>query len=230
ARLETSFQEMRRFTADASHELRTPLAAIRTEAEVALSKPLDLAECRQLLESILEECSRLNRLTDQLLALAREDIGVNPEMASLDLKPIVEKVVETMQPVAGSRNQSIQVDLREALPVQGDGNRLRQLLYNLLDNAIKYTPAGGLITVTGNQNRGCVRVTIRDTGMGIAKNDLPRVFDRFYRVDKSRNREGTGLGLSIARGIIVAHSGTIEIESEIGRGTLATIEIPSKQS
>jgi heavy metal sensor kinase len=227
-RLERSFAEVRRFTADASHELRTPLTAIRTEAEVALGRPLHEADCQQLLGSILEECDRLTRLTDQLLALAREDVAAARQArAPVDLAALVQSVAETMRPLAESRGLRLDVEAGGPLVVHGDGPRLRQVLYNVLDNAIKYTPEGTVTVQVARRGRAAV-ITVHDPGIGIPAEHLPRVFDRFYRVDKARSREqgGTGLGLSIAQSIVAAHAGTIELTSTPGRGTTCTVTLP----
>jgi heavy metal sensor kinase len=229
ARLERSFAEIRRFTADASHELRTPLTAIRTETEVALGKPLAPAEYQQLLGSVLEECERLTRLTEQLLALAREDAGaVGPSHNTLDLSALVQDIVETMRPLAEAKGLRLHTQPNGQLLLSGDAARLRQVFYNVLENAIKYTPAGGLVTVVcEEQSRGAV-VTVRDTGIGIPAEHLPHVFDRFYRVDKARSRSegGTGLGLSIAQRIALAHGGQIELASTPGQGSTCTVRLP----
>ena len=229
-RLERSFAEIRRFTADASHELRTPLTALRAEAEVALSRPAVAPEQQALLGSILEECERLTRLTDQLLALAREDAGVGPPLApeEVDLTSLVTAVAETMRPLAEARAIRLHVTGGPAR-VRGDRARLRQVFYNLMDNAIKYTPNGGMVEVRVESSRTGAVATIRDTGIGIPAEHLPRVFDRFYRVDRARGREqgGTGLGLSIARSIVAAHGGHIDLNSTPGQGTTARVELPS---
>jgi two-component system, OmpR family, heavy metal sensor histidine kinase CusS len=231
-RLEASFAEIRRFTADASHELRTPLAAIRIEAEVALGKPLTVEQHQELLGSILEECERLVRLTDQLLALAREDArGPRPELALVDLAALAAGVVETMRPLAEARRVALDHEPDGPLRVRGEEARLRQVFFNLLDNAIKYTPAGGTVAVGLGRVDGDVVVTVRDTGIGIPAEHLPRVFDRFYRVDKVRSRAegGAGLGLSIARKIVADHGGRIELTSTPGQGTTCTVRLPLDQ-
>ena len=228
-RLERSFAEVRRFTADASHELRTPLAAIRTEAEVALRSPLSLEDHQQLLMSILEECGRLTQLTDQLLALAREDVGLaRPARVPLDLAALVDETVETMRPLAESKGITLRVEPGGYVPLSGDGVRLRQVFFSLLDNAIKYTPAGGSVEAGAALRGRAVVAIVRDTGIGIPPEHLPHVFDRFYRVDKARSRSegGTGLGLSIAKSIVEGHGGRIELESEPGRGTVCTVTLP----
>ena len=229
ARLERSCVEMRRFTADASHELRTPLTAIRTEAEVALGKPAILAEHQHLLGSILEECERLTRLTDQLLALSREDAGVAHQVRKpVKLLPLVRGVVENMRPLAEAKAIDLRIECDGSILVNGDEARLRQVFYNLLDNAIKYTPQEGRIEVQlGEVDKVAVAV-VRDTGLGIAAEHLPFVFDRFYRVDKARCRAegGTGLGLSIVRSIVAGHGGQIELASALGQGTTCTLKLP----
>jgi two-component system heavy metal sensor histidine kinase CusS len=227
-RLERSFAEVRRFTADASHELRTPLTAIRTETEVALGKPSVPAEQRQLLGSILEECDRLTRLTDQLLTLAREEAGAAAAAKEVELAALVGGVVETLRPLAEAKGLRLHAADRGPVSVLGDGARLRQVFCNALDNAIKYTPQGGAIDVHTEARAPDAVVTIVDTGEGIAPEHLPRVFDRFYRVDKARARElgGTGLGLSIARSIVAAHGGHIELTSTPGQGTTCTVALP----
>jgi heavy metal sensor kinase len=230
-RLERSFTEVRRFTADASHELRTPLTVIRTETEVALGRPAVPPEQQHLLGSILEECERLTRLTDQLLTLSREDAGVAHQVREpVDLASLIAGVAETMRPLAEARGLRLDACASGAFLVQGDEARLRQVFYNLLDNAIKYTPAGGEVEVRAEARKGEAVVTVRDSGIGIPAEHLPRVFERFYRVDKARSREmgGTGLGLSIARSIVVAHGGRIELDSTPGQGTTCKVALPKE--
>jgi heavy metal sensor kinase len=229
SRLERSFAEVRRFTADASHELRTPLTAIRTEAEVAVAKSPGTTEQNQLLGSILEECERLSRLTDQLLTLSREDAGVARQIREpIDLTALVTGVAETMRPLAESRGLELRCTPPAAARVSGDDGRLRQVFINVLDNAIKYTPEGGRIEVGVETKGRDAVVAVRDTGIGIPTEHLPHVFERFYRVDKARSREqgGTGLGLSISKSIVRAHGGGIELTSVPGQGTACVVTLP----
>jgi heavy metal sensor kinase len=227
-RLERSFNEIRRFTADASHELRTPLTAIRAETEIALTRQLNAQECNQLLGSILEECERLTQLTDQLLALSREDTLAHQPPEPVDLTALVQDIVETLHPVAEAKALQLSVSEKSPITLQGDHNRLRQVFFNLLDNAIKYTPQGGRVEVRINHQDHLAVVIIADTGIGIAVEHIPHVFDRFYRVDKARTRKagGTGLGLSIAESIILAHGGRIKLESTQGQGTTCIVTLP----
>jgi heavy metal sensor kinase len=232
-RLERSFAEIRRFTADASHELRTPLTAIRTETEVALNKSELVPEQQQLLGSILEECDRLTRLTDQLLMLSREDATVVGQASEpVELTSLLVGAVETMRPLAEVKGICLSSHTRPVPPIRGDAARLRQVCYNLLDNAIKYTPEGCQIDVSVAELQGGVAITVRDTGIGIPAEHLPHVFDRFYRVDKARSREqgGTGLGLSIAQSIVAAHGGQIELSSTPGKGTTCTVRLAAERA
>ncbi|MBN9522533.1 heavy metal sensor histidine kinase [bacterium] len=229
-RLERSFAEVKRFTADASHELRTPLTALRTEAEVALGGSPTADEFRSLVESTLEECGRMTRLTDQLLALAREDAGVAPpEPEPVDIGQLVSGVADTLRPLAEVKGVTFAAEAQAAgIVVHGNAVRLRQVTVNLIDNAIKYTPAGGSVRVVVGRSGDRAHLTIADTGIGIPPEHLPRVFERFYRVDKARSREmgGTGLGLSIARSIVAAHGGSIDLTSRAGAGTTAAVTLP----
>src|SRR5262249_30350187 len=168
------------------------------------------------------------RLTDQLLALSREDAGVAYQVREpVDLTALVSGVVDTMRPLAEAKGLRLHTDTRAAVRGQGDGARLRQGFYNLLDNSIKYTPEGGMVEVHVTSHDGAAVVAVSDTGVGIPPEHLPHVFDRFYRVDKARSREmgGTGLGLSIAKSIVATHGGRIELDSAPDRGTTCTVTL-----
>ncbi|HEY0605243.1 MAG TPA: heavy metal sensor histidine kinase [Herpetosiphonaceae bacterium] len=228
ARLERAFRQQRQFTADASHELRTPLTALRGQIEVALSQPRSTAEYRSVLESALSQTERMSRLVSSLLTLARADAATLPlHYESLDLADLVTDVAEQMQPLADERKVRLEVHA-DSVPLLIDQDRLLQVLLNLLDNALNHTPAGGSVSIACSAQDKHALVTVRDTGMGIAAEHLPHIFDRFYRVDTARSRErgGTGLGLAIAQMLIEAHGGLLSVESEPGAGSTFTIRLP----
>jgi heavy metal sensor kinase len=231
ARLERSFEEVRRFTADAAHELRTPLAVMRNAVEVALRSPRDPEHYRRVLGDVLEEVERLTRLAEQLLFLCREDAGLMPVATGVvRLEGLVRETAEYMRAVAESKGVTLECDGLTPSAIRGDADQLRRLLFNLLDNAIKFTPAGGSVVVRLAIADGLARVEVADTGIGIPPDHLPHVFERFYRVDPARagEVEGVGLGLSICRSVAEAHGGHIRIESVVGRGTRVTLLMPSQ--
>jgi heavy metal sensor kinase len=228
ARLQRSFDEVRRFTADAAHELRTPLAAMRTEAEVALRSPRSAERDARMLENQLEEIERLTRLVSHLLFLCREESGVGvSQFRPVRLDTLVREVAEHMEVAARDKGLDLVLDLQQTLHVSGEADRLRQLFFNLLDNAIKYTPAG-TVTIQGAAAGGHARVTVADTGIGIPDEHVPHVFERFYRVDPSRSPDtaGNGLGLAICRSIAESHAGRLEIASIVGMGTGVSLVLP----
>lgn len=226
-RLERSFQEMRRFTADAAHELRTPLTVLRNETEVALRAPRSPEEHRRVLENLLEETERLSRLADRLLFLCRQDAGLQPSShAPVRIDELLGEVAEHMRAVAESRGVSLTLDHLPAAEVEGDADQLRRLFYNLLDNALRYTPEGGTVAVAGRVSGESVVLSVCDTGSGIPPAHLPHVFERFYRVDAARSDNGSGLGLSICKAIVEAHGGTINVQSTIGEGTEVRVHLP----
>ncbi len=233
ARLERSFEEVRRFTADAAHELRTPLSMMRTEAEVALRAPREPERDGRVLEDLLEEIDRLSRLVTLLLFLCREDSGLaTGETRPLRLDDVVRDVVDHMQVAAREKEVALEAGTLQPCHVCGDADRLRQLLFNVVDNAIKFTPPGGSVAVRCEVRDGWANVVVSDTGAGIPAEHLPRVFDRFYRVDPSRNDDagGTGLGLAIVRSIAEAHGGRIGIESDFGHGTTIAVTLPTSDN
>ncbi len=230
ARLEDSFKHIRRFTADASHELRTPLAILKAETQLALDGNLDPEESRQILKSRLEELERMAKIVDDLLVLSRFDSGENVlQLQRVDLSDLIIESCEQMRKQAEAKRLNLTLEEIHPVEVEGDDLRLRQVFRNLLDNAIKYTPEGGQarISLEPHAEAFC-RLTISDTGIGIPAPDLPRIFDRFYRVDKARSREpgGSGLGLSIAKSIVEAHRGYIAVESKPDHGTSVTVILP----
>lgn len=229
ARLEHAFDAMRQFTADASHELFTPLTAMRTELEVALRADRPPEQYRGVLASVLEEVQRMGKLADSLLLLSREDAGaVQPPKELIRLDALVQEVAGHMEAVA--RESGIQMTVGElpAVMVSGDPHGLRQVLFNLLDNAVKYTPQGGNVRVQGFIQDAQIVIEVADSGIGIPPDSVPKVFDRFYRVDKSRSRKlgGTGLGLSIAKAIVERHQGRIEVQSAVAEGSTFRVVLP----
>ncbi len=225
-----AFSRQRQFTADASHELRTPLALIRANAEMLGRSSAKLhPEDAELVDDIIRETDHLNRLVGDLLTLARADSEqLQIARKPVDLRALVNDVHEDLSHIADSQGISSEMMLDGPVTIQGDEGRLRQLLLILLDNALKYTDPGGRVDMSLTHEDHHARLVVSDTGIGIPANDLPRVFERFYRVDRAREHEsgGTGLGLSIARWIVQAHGGTIKAESEQGQGTKMLIELP----
>jgi signal transduction histidine kinase len=207
---------MRRFTADASHELRTPLTAMRSVGEVGLRGKRDAPAYREIIGSMLEEVDRLSLLVDRLLTLSRADSGeAMLAQYPVDLGDLAEEVASQLGVLAEEKQQSLSVHRNGASQWVGDHLVLRQALVNLVDNAIKYSPDGAHITVRVGKSNGTHVLDICDTGPGIPPDLQPRVFDRFYRVDKARSREnggGTGLGLSIARWAVEVHGGKLTLE------------------
>jgi heavy metal sensor kinase len=227
-RLEAAFAQQKQFTADASHELRTPLAVIISEAQTALTRERSADEYRETVEGCLEMAQQMRRLTESLLQLARLDAGQDTfHRDTIDLAERTGACVELVRPLAKKREIEIQCDLAPA-KIVGDPDRLGQIVTNLLSNAIHYNKEGGEIRVTTRLENGVAMLMVSDTGHGIPADELPRVFERFYRADKSRSRaEGrTGLGLAICKAIVDAHGGTIEVASELGKGTTFTVSLP----
>ncbi len=223
-RLERLFHARQRFLADVSHELRTPLTTIR--GNVDLLRHMGQAD-PEIVDVVQDELQRMTRLVDDLLLLARADTGGLP----IQQKPVeLDGIFLDVYRQVSSINQAVDVELLEVdqVCILGDPDRLKQLIINLLDNALKYTPAGGKVSMSLSKTDGEAEIVIADTGIGIPAEDLPRVFDRFYRVDKARSRNlgGSGLGLSIAYWIAQAHRGNIEVTSEVGEGSVFRIKLP----
>lgn len=229
ARLESSFRQLSRFTADASHELRTPLTAIRSVGEVALQKSGDERYYRDVIGSMLEETTRLTRLVDSLLTLSRADGGTVPlRPATINLFDLVAESAGLLEVLAEEKRQTIQVQGDRSVNVMADRTILRQALVNLIDNAVKYSPVGGSICIRVADHKSDAVVEVQDSGPGIPLEHRSRIFERFYRVDKARTRAegGTGLGLSIAEWAVSAHGGKIEVQCEPGPGSIFRILLP----
>ncbi|MCX7838352.1 MAG: cell wall metabolism sensor histidine kinase WalK, partial [Anaerolineae bacterium] len=228
-RIEALFRAQQRFVADVSHELRSPLTAIRGNLDLlrrgALDDPAARAETFAAIES---ETARMQRLVQDLLLLAQADAGVPIEKRPVELDTLLLDVFRQVRLSAG--NVKVLLGSEDQVQVLGDADRLKQLFLNLMDNAVKYTPAGGTVTLSFEREGDWVRVSVADTGIGIPAKDLPHIFDRFYRVDKARSREkgGTGLGLAICKWIAEAHGGRIEVQSQVGKGSTFTVWLPAK--
>jgi heavy metal sensor kinase len=233
ARLENSFDQLRRFTADASHELRTPLTAIRSVGEVSLRKSGDEKYYRDVIGSMLEETNRLTRLVDSLLTLSRADAGrIQLHLTEISLLDLVRETAGLLEVLAEDKNQTLRVEGDPSLRVIADRTILRQALVNLIDNAVKYSPAESGIRICVINKEGDGVVEVQDSGPGIPSEHRSRIFERFYRVDKARTRAegGTGLGLSIAQWAVTAHGGTIEVRCEPGSGSTFCIHLPKHMS
>ena len=226
-RLETAFAEQRRFTGDASHELRTPLTRIKGATSLALMGPPDAESYREALETADQAADAMTRVVQDLLLLARADAGqLVLKRRPCDAGELMKSVAMSFRSQPPPSVQSIPVE--GPLPLLGDPDHLKRLLLNLVQNAHRHTPPEGRITLSAERDSDCVRLSVADTGEGIPAEALPRVFDRFFRVDAARTRSagGTGLGLSICRSIAQAHGGEITLESAVGRGTTVRIELP----
>lgn len=223
-RLAAALTAQRRFVADASHELRTPLTTIRGNASL-LKRPELVGEDREdVIEQILSESERMARLVHDLLTLARADAGQHIQQQPVAIGPLVEDVAR--QATLLTDEHEIGLGPLTHAAVVGDRDYLRQLLLILVDNAIKYSPPDGRVTLRAAQQDGQVTITVEDTGLGIAPADLPHVFERFWRADRARSAGGTGLGLAIAKWIVDEHHGTIEVQSRLGVGTAFTVTLP----
>jgi heavy metal sensor kinase len=232
-RLQASFARERRFTGEAAHELRTPLTALKGRIGVTLSRPRPAADYQETLVEMEEQVNRLIRLSGDLLFMARLDQGqFLPKRDQIGLADFMGAVVDHVRPPAEAKGIILAEEIPDGAAVVGDMDLLIRLFLNLLDNAVKYTPEYGRVTIQAAAQAGFIRVTIRDTGPGIAAEHLPYLFDRFYRVESDRSRSsqdgrggGTGLGLAIAHEIVRMHDGRLWVESEVGVGTVFVVEI-----
>jgi len=228
-RLDEAFKKQRQFVADASHELRTPLAVIQAESTLGLEKIRTQAEYRRSLELVSQEVAYMSEIVSKLLLLARNDAGCDPiDFEDVNVTELFGELSQDVEALVQEKGLQFNLGPMDNLTVRGDKLKLRQLFLNILDNAIRYTPSGGSISGSILRKNGSVVASIGDTGIGIPAEHLPYIFDRFYRVDKSRSRAdgGTGLGLAIATSIAKVHGGGIEVESEVGKGTIFHVVLP----
>jgi heavy metal sensor kinase len=228
-RLRDAFEQNRRFLADASHELRTPLTALRGELENAVEEARLSPELRDKVGSALEEVDRLSKIVQTLFAISRLDAGeAQQEWRRFDVARLAADTASQMSLLAEDKGVAVNCNVEQEAGVEGDSARIKQVVVNLLDNAIKYTPAGGSVQLNVRAHAGKAIVEVIDTGIGIPAGALPHVFERFYRVDKARSRDagGAGLGLAIVKSICAAHGGQVFVDSVEGRGSRFTIELP----
>ena len=230
-RLETSFGALRRFTADASHELKTPLTVLRANVERAMTAPTGSHEQLAALEEALQEITRMADLVESLLTLARADEGrFDLHREPVELLPLAREVLETAIILGEDAGIDVSMPIAEEATVLADRPRLRQLLLNLVTNAIKYTPRGGRVELTVSHRMDGVAFSVKDSGIGIAAADLPYIFERFWRADRVRSRiserGGFGLGLAISHYIAQAHGGSLTVQSRLGRGSIFTVTLP----
>lgn len=231
-RLETSFAELRRFTADVSHELRNPLFALRGNMEVALERRRDAAEYRDTISDCLEKIDFLIKLVNDLFLVSRFETGkINLEAQVVNIADVVQDIVDFYTPMAQERGIALTIPRRDSAVALADKTRLLQLLSNLLDNALKFTPEGGSVRVALVRDQHTIRIEIADSGVGIPDDAMAHIFDRFYQVDAARSGEhrGAGLGLQICKRIVEAHGWTIAVRRNDGPGVTFSVTIPVKQ-
>lgn len=230
--IQASWDKQQQFVADASHELRTPLTVIRTNAEMVLRHPdHPVEEESPRITNIIREAMRMTKLVSNLLVLARADANQEEiHVTTVDVTEVLKTVVQQFGPLAEMRSIELTDEIQSDLTLLADKERLHQLVVILLDNALKYTPDKGTITVFCYKAGNNIQLNVEDTGCGISPEDLPRIFDRFFRSDKARSRESgsTGLGLAIAKWIVERHGGKISAESEVGQGTKIKVILPVK--
>lgn len=229
SRLEDSFKRMNQLTADVSHELRTPISAMRGEAELLLSKPRPQGAYRKALATYIEQLDFLTRMIDDLILLSKFDSNeARLTMIPIKLDRLLINLGDLFKVLAEQKGVELTVGIIERLDIVGDQTRLQQLFTNLIDNAIKFTPSGGHIDIALQKDKGFAKASIKDTGIGVPASEFEHIFDRFYQVDKSRDKgsKGVGLGLSICQWIVKAHHGKIELESAVGEGSRFIVSLP----
>lgn len=228
-RLEDSFTRLSQFSADLAHELRTPLANIRGEAEVALARPRSPNEYEAVIESSVTECARLSGIIDNLLFLARAEAAESKvDCSRFDGRAAIERIAAYNEAIAEERR--LQIICGGEGEVYADPVLFGRAVSNLVDNAVHFTTDGGRIAISLATNTNHAEISVEDTGCGIAAEHIPRIFDRFYRVDASRSSEGTGLGLALVKSIADLHGGSVSVRSEVGRGTRVTLKFPQPTS
>lgn len=219
---------LRQVSDDIAHELRSPIARIRGTAEMSVLQPSVGDTWQETAGSIVEECDDLLALVNGMLDLAEMQAGLSPAVHDVvELSQLVHDTCELFTPAAEDAGIALEAESLPTFCVLGDEQKLRRVFANVIDNAIKYTPSGGTIAVSATVNNGCATVSVQDTGIGIASEDLPHVFERFYRADQSRTKGGKGLGLGIARAIVSLHRGRIDVTSQVDKGSLFLLTFPT---
>ncbi len=230
SRLENSFNQVRQFTTDASHELRTPIAIMKAGIEVALSRERNICGYQQILADALEDLGRLSKIIENLFVLAKADAGrYEVHKEQMNLYPVIMDIAEQLKLIAEPKNIFVSQEKTEDAFIEGDEQLIRMLLLNLVDNAVKYTPPNGTITLSLSKVNGCAKIVVKDNGAGISPEDIPHIFDRFYRSNNARtaNHDGVGLGLSICQWVAKSHHGTLTVESELQNGSSFTVSLPT---
>lgn len=232
--MQIAYERQKQFTADASHELRTPLSVIMASADLLYNDPsIQSPFIKQVIEDVKDEVKKMSNLVGNLMAIARSDNHAEKmNIQEFDLSDSLQQVLRKMKPMADKKHIATSSSIASPLSYVGDEQKIKQLVLIFVDNALKYTPEGGSIRVTAEAVNGKrIRFSVQDTGIGLSEEDCKKVFERFYRVDKARSREmgGSGLGLAIAKDIVDAHGGYIYLDSELGKGSTFTVELPQQR-
>jgi heavy metal sensor kinase len=226
-RIEALLKEIKEMSENIAHDLRSPITRIRGIAEVTLTSSKTASEYEGMAASTIEECDRLLDMINTMLMISKTEAGLSKlTKEDADLSAIVRQACELFEPIAEDKNVHLSGEVPDGIHLRGDTPMIQRMISNLIDNAIKYTPSGGMARVTVSKNRDRVIVTIKDTGVGVSQAELPRIFERFYRCDHSRSHPGIGLGLSLARAVARAHGGDIEVASAPNQGSIFTITLP----
>jgi signal transduction histidine kinase len=228
-RIQTLMTEIKEMSDNVAHDLKSPITRIRGISEVTLTHGKSMGEYESMAASTIEECDRLLDMINTMLMISKTESGVNKLLCEeIDLAGLVREACELFEPTAEDKGLTLSYDVPNKSHLVGDHRMIQRMLSNLLDNAIKYTPSGGTVSVAVSENdERNVVIAVEDTGIGISPKDLPRIFERFYRCDESRSKPGIGLGLSLARAIARAHGGDITVTSRLNHGSIFTITLPN---